>query len=300
MVLSAEEARQFRDEGFLHLPGVREAEELAELQTEVHALLERCAELPPDVADDFKFGAILGDGMNRGGAVCRVEYMLAKGNAFLRLLGHPKLLDVAASLPDDQIVLTWEDMVVKSPGSGFEVVLHQDLLHQSLVGPVFSMGVYLDSSQHDALRILPGTHRLGPLTPNRLVAVAEEQADRFVTLPAQPGDLVVHNVLAIHGSPPNNSTVPRRVIYFEFRTVMQVLYDSPWPCEWLRRRLSYVPSAIAYRRAHPGPSLDPPELWDDLLSNRRSWLPGAPVLPIERLDLHVHHDPAIPLGAGAM
>jgi ectoine hydroxylase-related dioxygenase (phytanoyl-CoA dioxygenase family) len=293
MYISADQIQQFRDVGYLHLPGVLVAEELSDLREEVTRLLDARAGLAPEVQQDFKFGAILGDAMNRGDAICRVEYMLAKGEVFVRLLGHPKILALAAALHDDQIVLTWEDMVVKTPGSGFEVVLHQDLLHQSIPGPVFSVGIYLDSSEDDPLRILPGTHHLGPLSQDELTGIAAKEAGRFVAVPAQPGDLVVHNVLGIHGSVPNYSASPRRVIYFEFRTVMQVLYHSPWGCEWLRRRLSYLPSAIAYRRASTGQVQDPPDLWDELLSTRRSWLPRAPVLPIEQLDLRVHHDPAI-------
>ena len=294
MRLSPAQIAEFRRDGFLRLEGAVGPEEIAALRARVTSILSSSAG-HADFSRDIKYGSIIGEGMNTGNNVCRIEYMLEKGPEFLRLLGHPTVLSVAADLHDDQIVLTWEDMVVKTPGAGFHVALHQDLLHQSLPGPVFSIGIYLDSSEHDPLRIVPGSQELGPLSPAELRRAAETNADRFVEVRAKSGDLVVHNVLAIHESAPNDSGTVRRVMYFEFRTVMQVLYQSPWDAEWLRRRLHYIPSAIQFRRLFPG--MDGAHEWEDLLHDRRSWLPGVPALPIDDLDLRVHHDPAIRLGA---
>ena len=64
-------------------------------------------------------------------------------------------------------------------------------------------------------------------------------------LPAEPGDVLVHNVHMIHESKPNGGEGPRRVIYFEFRTLDQAQFDSPWPQASIEGRLSSWERAAA-------------------------------------------------------
>jgi phytanoyl-CoA hydroxylase len=285
------EVHEFEQTGFLHVPGVLSASELNGLRAATEHLVTNKDQLPPDWQEDFKYGSILGDNVGVGRDLCRIEYTCHKDERFLLALGNPRILGIAASLHGGPIVVTWEDMVVKTPGSGFAVVWHQDSLWQSSY--VFSIGIYLDDADQDALRIIPGTHTLGVLSGDEIDEIVSGRADDIVRVPVEAGDAIVHNVRAVHGSPPNESPNLRRTLYFEFRTVDQVLHDSPWDGVWLERRLKLIPYALACRSRSPLATMDPGAERDALFASRDRWLPAVEDAPISvRPQLRVFHPPA--------
>lgn len=250
-MISAAQIQEFRDNGFLHIPGAISPEELALLRRAADALIENRDTLPPEQQHDFKYGALVGDGIGEGDVLCRLEYTLDKSPHFLALAANPLVLQFATAIHGEQVVLTWEDMIIKTPFAGFGVPFHQDLLYQSTRSIVFSMGIYLDDSGADPLTCIPGTQRLGPLSEEEIAGLAAERRAEHVEVPVRAGDCLVHNVLVIHGSPENRSDATRRVIYLEFRTADQVRDDSPWDEEWLQQRLQLLPAAVAARRSMP-------------------------------------------------
>lgn len=286
-MLSAEQIRSFDEQGFLHLPQVIGRHELELVRTAADELIASYDELPAHLQEDFKFGALVGDGIGEGSKLCRIEYTFNQHPRFLMLLANPRVLDIAASLRREPMVITWEDMIIKLPGAGFGVPFHQDALYQS-TSTVFSLGIYLDDSSDDPLSVLAGTHRLGPLGEDEVAEAVKERRADAVTVPVKPGDILVHNVRAIHGSPPNDSAHIRRTIYFEFRTPAQVLEESPWDAGWLERRLRLIPEAMRLRGESDLARDDDPALVEELARRMPEWLP--PVPDEAPLDLRVHHE----------
>lgn len=227
---------ELRDElfanGFCHIPGALEGWEVQRLRAAFDELTdaERVADTPNE---DFKYGALAGG--EQDDKLCRIEYSFEKHVVFLAVAAHPTVVALARLFHGEAPIVTWEDVIVKSPG-GCGVNTHQDRLHQS-GGRVFSIGCYFDPSHHDPLYGYPGTQTRGFLDERQLERV-EASCERR-TFPAEAGDLVVHDVKAVHGSRPNRSPRVRRVLYLEFRTETQLTTDSPWGPEWIagRRRL---------------------------------------------------------------
>lgn len=285
MVLSDTQLRSFDENGFLVLRGVLDDDELREVRAAADAL---CAldgdQVPEDWREDYRYGALVGAGVNTGHKLCRLEYPLAKDRRFLAMVGNPAVLAVAAELHRDNLVLTWEDMVVKTPGSCEPVPFHQDDLFQSRSSRVFSIGVYLDDSTEDPLLVYPGTHRLGPLSESDVAAWVAEADGPPMRVPVSAGDTIVHNVRMIHGSSANTSRL-RRVVYLEFRTLEQVHSDSPWDDWWLERRLSIVPAAITERAAR-GWGVNP--VWT-AADTERDWEARIPMPSDEEVYLRVDH-----------
>lgn len=288
-MLSKERMEAFRRDGYLKLPGAVGDEEVHALRALVDDLTARVSSLPEDKQVDFHRGALFGESIGRGPELCRLEYTFDKDALFLVALGNPEVLNVAASLQDGPVVVTWEDMVLKMPGSGHDVPIHQDSDYQSVRGVVFSLGIYLDASHHDPLLVYPGTHRIGPLSEDEVGAWLASHSEQPVAVSAEPGDVVVHNVRVLHGSGCNAGPTPRRVLYFEFRAVDQVLHDSPWGADWLARRLPYIPLAMRLRGESPFAATDDPRLVDELLASRHEWLPDVPEFDPSDVDLRVHH-----------
>jgi hypothetical protein len=62
------------------------------------------------------------------------------------------------------------------------------------------------------------------------------------------GDVLVHDDMIVHGSPPTEGgSAMRRTIYFEFRPAQSIIEDGPWSREWMDKRLRLVPLALAER-----------------------------------------------------
>lgn len=289
-MLTREQIEAFEENGYLHLPQTLAPEEVTGLRASVDRLIASIPQLPPEWQEDFKYGALVGDQIGEGDVLCRMEYSLQKDRQYLILLGNPKLLVIAATLHRAPIVLTWEDMIIKMPGSGLEIPFHQDILYQSIGSRVFSIGIYLDDSFSDPLRVLPGSHRLGPLDQDEVGRIARARSSELVEVPARAGDVIIHNVLAIHGSAKNRGRRPRRVIYFEFRTIPQVLTDSPWDETWLAMRLRFIPAAIRMRRASGMADNDPMWMWQEAEALQHYWMPPAEYATLGELELRVPHD----------
>ncbi len=131
----------------------------------------------------------------------------------------------------------------KSPGANWLVSWHQDLtisLHSRVEAPGFgpwsvkdgvphvqppvelleqmlTVRLHLDDADegNGALRVLPGTHRLGRLSPTQIQGQRARQADVLCT--ASAGDALLMRPLLLHAS--GHSTSPerhRRVLHIEY------------------------------------------------------------------------------------
>jgi hypothetical protein len=204
------------------------------------------------------------------GHVRKLTYALDKHPAFLGALCHPGLLGLALGLSPDpvDIVLTWEDVLVKPARVGLEVPVHQDLALQCVRGGVYSLGVHLDDAKDNPVWFLPGSHKLGPLTRTEIRTLREQGG--FVALRPGAGDVIVHDVLVAHYSEANTAETSRYAWYLEFRTRAQLRRDGPWSEDWLEKRRAILFHAAAIRAASHAPTIWPPvgegETRDDWLS----------------------------------
>lgn len=172
--------------------------------------------------------------------------------ASLELLGSPAVLGVAESLCGPNFVLTYESMVFKQEGDGEKIAWHQDAVHLHEWW-IFNYDVYLDASRSGAgeLRVIPGTQK----QPQGICALAEVHGwdpPGVVKVEMEPGDVLLHDVMVVHGSPPVEGKALRRTIYYEFRAAEQILAEGPWDRDWVDRRLRLVPPALSrYEAAYP-------------------------------------------------
>ena len=184
----------------------------------------------------------------------RVDYIHAKGQpASLELLGSPAVLGIAESLAGPNFVPTYESMVFKSAGDGAPIPWHQDAVH-SRKFRLFNIDVYLDESRPGAgaLFVIPGSqHR-------RTDACG--LADRHgwnvpgaIEVDLQPGDVLVHDDMIVHGSPPVTGKALRRTVYLEFRAAEHILSEGPWTAQWMDARLRLLTVGLLEhaRRAEP-------------------------------------------------
>ena len=183
-----------------------------------------------------------------GTVMWRVDYIHGKGEpASLELLGSRAVLGIAESLAGPDFVPTYESMVMKSAGDGAPVPWHQDAVHARR-HRLFNVDVYLDDSRRGAgaLHVIPGSQ----VQRTDACALAETygwELPGAIEVELEAGDVLVHDDMIVHGSPPASGNALRRTIYFEFRAAQSILEDGPWTPEWMDARLRLVPLALAER-----------------------------------------------------
>jgi ectoine hydroxylase-related dioxygenase (phytanoyl-CoA dioxygenase family) len=181
----------------------------------------------------------------------RVNYVHNKGQAAsLQLLGCPQVLAVAESLCGPNFVPTYESMVFKAEGDGEAIPWHQDAVHPARKHRIFNLDVYLDHSKigAGALRVIPGTQKI----KQDICALTDAYGwdhPQAIDVEMAPGDVLLHNVMVVHGSDRAQGNALRRTIYYEFRPAEEILEDGPWDKAWIDQRLRLVPIGLRHWRA---------------------------------------------------
>lgn len=114
-----------------------------------------------------------------------------------------------------------------------------------------------------------------------------------VQVELEPGDVLVHDVMVVHGSEPVQDNPLRRTIYYEFRPAEQILTEGPWDRAWVDARMRLMPVAIR-EHAERRPQRD-----------QFDWRPSADLRPqtgddaeVELRLAHLVHSPGSYCSAG--
>jgi len=240
--LTPEQVRFFDDNGYLILRNRIPADVVQRLRDAADAWIGAADGLPEDDPrlEDHRFA-------NRpsGRVLFRVDYLHGKQQAAsLELLGCPEMLGIAESLAGPNFVPTYESMVFKNTGDGAPIPWHQDAVHPRN-WRIFNVDVYLDPSLsgEGALWVLPRSHK-APYDLCRLEG-HEWNVPESVEVEMGPGDVLLHDTMVVHGSPPVLGNRLRRTLYYEFRAAEQILAEGPWDRDWVDARMRLVPLALA-------------------------------------------------------
>jgi len=155
---------------------------------------------------------------------------------FLLILGSPKLLDIVTSLCGENSLPVYESLMIRSLGDETYTALHQDMIHDR-TSTIATFCIYLDDVTADdgCVRVVPNTqyekHDL-----NQFDELCQKNSWDFKSLVANSGDMLVHDVMAIHDSPALSKIKNRRTIYLEFRSLEHLENNSRFSKEWIQNR----------------------------------------------------------------
>lgn len=246
--LDDEQVQFFDENGYLILRDRIPPELLQRLQAASARMIERGRATAPDdpMAEDYRFAD-----RDSGRVMFRVDYLHDKGEPVtLELLGSPAVLGIAESLAGANFVPTYESLVFKDAGDGAAINWHQDAVHPR-THRIFNVDVYLDESRagEGALRVAPGSQ-------NHRVDICDLEgrygwnAPGVIQAEMRPGDVLVHDVMVVHGSEAVVGNRLRRTIYYEFRPAEQIVTEGPWDRDWVNQRLRLVPLGLAEYAQH--------------------------------------------------
>jgi len=277
--LSDEQVRFFDENGYLILRNWITGDLLRKLQDAGETWIEqglRAREGEPTYPD-YVFAQ-----RPNGRVMFRVNYVHDHGeSASLELLGSPQALGIAESLCGPNFVPTYESMVFKQEGDGEAIPWHQDAVHPR-THRIFNFDLYLDRSAKGAgaLRVLPKTQS----RKQDICALTEQHGwdgPGVIHAEMRPGDVLLHDVMVVHGSERVEGKSLRRTIYYEFRSAEEILEDGPWDRDWIDRRLRLVPLGLRrYQQAYP----DSPQFDWRVSDEFRPWMSDD-----EQVELKVAH-----------
>lgn len=250
--ITADQAQFFLENGLLVIRNVLRGAELKALQDETLPLVQRA--MSERMRDpDFLY---MNHPLTGRETPFRVEYIIDKTRAAKALLGHPFILRSVEKLQGPNFIPTWDSMVFKTEGAGAAILWHRDAGDDCVADtPIFNVDFYLDEADlSNCLWGILGSHRWStPLAHARITALNEggfkTDAD-CVPIPMQPGDVIFHNILVLHGSPPAQTKL-RRVIYFEFRSAETERAKGPHVPEYIPLKQRMLRACLRHRAQTP-------------------------------------------------
>jgi phytanoyl-CoA hydroxylase len=203
----------YRENGYLHARGVYGSAEIEEMRAAIDRILDSVAGTDNDANHAWK--AAEKDTILKG--FHNVQYHDA---AFMRAAINPRMVEILTELIGPNVELHHTKMLVKPPEQGAPFPMHQDYPYfPHTRHTVLAASVHLDDSddENGCLRVIPGSHKLGPLEAIGESKSLDRPLEEGTAMPASAGDVLFFNYLTIHGSGLNTSTRTRRNVLFQYR-----------------------------------------------------------------------------------
>ena len=273
--ISDQEVTFFQEQGYLIIQSVLGGEELKRLRRAMDALLsyglEEVRQHP-----DYSYGR----GHFSGRPVLqRIEYVIDKTEEAKVLLGHPFILRSIERLQGKDFIPTWDSLVVKLPGEGILVGWHRDA-GAECVGqePILNTAFYMDEADIDTcLWVHPGSHRWSQEEVLEITQKEGFPTAGAIPLPMKAGDVMLHNILLLHGSPSNTSSKLRRVIYFEFRPSHAEYEFGPHTPEYIPLKQRVLQACLEKRLGMEYLTEEEPYDYTGYLSHNRTGVEKEPL-----------------------
>lgn len=138
-------------------------------------------------------------------------------DALLEVMASPAIMAIARDLCGPNAIPLQSDVLFKHKHPTSAVIWHQDALH-SRDFPYLNIGIYLDDAEPDdgCLRCVPGTQHTA-LEICELVKNFGWDIPHSENIAVKAGDIIIHDMMLLHGSQTKKREGVRRTIYLEIR-----------------------------------------------------------------------------------
>jgi phytanoyl-CoA hydroxylase len=215
--ITDEQAQFFLDNGFLVIRNVLVGEELSKVQSEM-AILYNKGMAGVENDSDYAYGK---GGKSGKPVLKRIEYVVDKSDTMKALLGHPFILRSVEKLQGNNLIATWDSMVLKAPNEGIIVPWHRDSAVPDGcmdTRPIFNVDFYLDEADaQTCLWVIAGSNKWSKDQAQERCNRPGFETEDAIPVPMNPGDVILHDIEVLHGSPAGDGNPLRRTVYYEFR-----------------------------------------------------------------------------------
>jgi ectoine hydroxylase-related dioxygenase (phytanoyl-CoA dioxygenase family) len=227
-MLSNEQIEFYHENGYAGVEGVFSSNEIAALREVTDEFVERSRAVSEnDEVFDLEPGHTAEEPRLR-----RVKSPTNQHQLYNNALHHDGMLDIVAQLIGDGIRTNGTKLNLKLPKFGSPVEWHQDWsFYPHTNDDLLAIGICIDEMtvENGALLVIPGSHR-DPIHDHHLDglfcgAITDPAFDDSSAVPLElpAGSISIHHARIIHGSIPNRSSAPRRLLLFQMAAI------DAWP-----------------------------------------------------------------------
>jgi phytanoyl-CoA hydroxylase len=256
--ITDDQAKFFLDNGFLVIRNVVVGEELKEVQEEMKKLYDK-GMIGVDNDPDFMYGK---GGKSGKPVLRRIEYVIDKSDTMKALLAHPFILRSVEKLQGNNFIATWDSMVLKAPNEGVVVPWHRDAAVPdgcTDTRPIFNVDFYLDEADmQTCLWVIPGSNKWSKEEALERCRRAGFETEDAIPVPMNPGDVILHDIEVLHGSPAGDGNPLRRTVYYEFRPGEIEMEFGPHTLEYLTLKQQVLFDCIQRRSQTTYSALETP------------------------------------------
>ena len=269
--LTDEQVKEYRTNGFIGVNNVFSMEEVEELRRVTDEFVQQSMELT-EHTDKFDLDFAAGHSAETP-KLRRIKNPHTHHPVYEAAMRKEGLLDIIEQLIGPNIKLHHTKLNMKAPGGGAQVEWHTDWgFYPATNDDILEVGLTFDDMEieNGCLMCIPGSHNGPALSHHQdgyfIGAVSEGDFDMESAVPilVNAGGVSIHHVRALHGSAPNISDRPRRLLLMGYQAA------DAWPLsgvsDWdvwvrdmlrgeatIRPRLEPVPVVMPLP-AHPEPS----------------------------------------------
>ena len=267
-MVSDQEVALYQRDGFIVVPDVLSAQDVADLQrvTDEFAESSRKTAQHTDVFD-LEPGHTAAQPRLR-----RIKAPNLHHPVYARMVKHPKIIAVLQRLWGPNIRFDLSKLNLKAAGFGSPVEWHQDwAFYPHTNDDLAAVGIMIDDFTEDngSMLVIPGSHT-GPIHDHHAKghfvggidpATSGIDFSKAVMCTGKAGSITVHHVRLVHGSSANISGKPRRFLLHQYRAAdaWPLIHPptawEPWEAllvsgkDTLEPRMTAVPVRLPYPAA---------------------------------------------------
>ncbi len=222
----------FEDQGYLVVEGILSSQELADCEAEIDRLHHLSAEWEKSGDDrlrNFQREPYAKDKQQHNGlpVLRKIEQTRDFSVVFQKLAEHPKLVPVVQALIGPDLLLFRSTLMLKPAFHGSAHAWHQDSAYWPMEPPTLvTVSIALTDSHADngCIQVIPKSHTWGMQEWGRIWRDKNEaMTDRkdldtstAIPVPLKAGSALLFHSLAVHGSGPNDSPLPRHTALYAY------------------------------------------------------------------------------------
>lgn len=215
--ISQDQINFYNEKGYLIVENVLSQDEIKELGSITDNFVEKSKNITKHNEDfDIEPGH-----SKENPKLRRIKKPEKQHSIYEKTLKHPKILDVVEDLIGPNIRTLGGKLNMKAPGGGAQVEWHTDwAFYPHTNDDILEVGIPLDDMEieNGCLMAIPGSHKWEAISHHEdgvfVGAVSENdfKMEDAVPFVLKAGSISLHHVRALHGSAPNMSNRPRRLL----------------------------------------------------------------------------------------